>query len=72
MILNVTLLKIATQAWLMQILVAGFNFFVLMNLVYELMWGYLVAHQNGMATSSFCSILKIINNNIFQLIRANI
>ena len=34
----------------MEILVSGFNFFVLMNLVYEPRWGYLVAHQVGMST----------------------
>ena len=34
----------------MQILVAGFNFFVLMNLIYEPLWGELVAHQIGMTT----------------------
>lgn len=36
--------------WLMEILVSGFNFFVLMNLIYEPMWGELVAHQIGMGT----------------------
>jgi len=34
----------------MQILVAGLNFFVLMNLIYEPLWGELVAHQIGMST----------------------
>jgi hypothetical protein len=34
----------------MEILVSGFNFFVLMNLVYEPVWGGLVAHQIGMST----------------------
>ncbi len=34
----------------MEILVSGFNFFVLMNLVYEPNWGTLVAHQIGMST----------------------
>jgi len=34
----------------MEILVSGFNFFVLMNLVYEPQWGELVAHQIGMST----------------------
>jgi hypothetical protein len=34
----------------MEILVSGFNFFVLMNMVYEPLWGYLVAHQIGMST----------------------
>jgi len=34
----------------MEILVSGFNFFVLMNLIYAPMWGVLVAHQIGMST----------------------
>lgn len=34
----------------MEILVSGFNFFVLMNMVYEPLWGYLIAHQIGMST----------------------
>jgi hypothetical protein len=35
----------------MEILVSGFNsFFILMNLVYEPLWGVLVAHQIGMST----------------------
>lgn len=34
----------------MEILFSGFNFFVLMNLVYEPRWGELVAHQIGMST----------------------
>ena len=35
---------------MMKILVSGFNFFVLMNIVYEPRWGALVAHQIGMST----------------------
>ena len=34
----------------MEILVAGLNYFVLMNMVYEPMLGPLAAHQIGMAT----------------------
>jgi hypothetical protein len=34
----------------MEILISGFNYFVLMNLVYEPRWGELVAHQLGMST----------------------
>jgi len=34
----------------METLVSGFNFFVLMRLVYEPRWGELVAHQIGMST----------------------
>jgi hypothetical protein len=48
--LNTPLLKLSIRAWLMQILVAGLNFFVLMNLIYEPLWGELVAHQIGMST----------------------
>lgn len=47
---NTVLLKTAIRVWLMEILVSGFNFFVLMNLIYEPRWGYLVAHQIGMST----------------------
>ena len=47
---NTTLLKTATRVWLMEILVAGFNFFVLMKRVYEPRWGELTAHQIGMTT----------------------
>ena len=48
--MNTLLLKTAARAWLMEILVSGFNFFVLMNLIYEPRWGELVAHQIGMLT----------------------
>ena len=34
----------------METLVSGFNFFVLMGLIYEPRWGELVAHQIGMST----------------------
>jgi hypothetical protein len=34
----------------MEILISGFNFFVLMNVIYEPTWGVLVAHQIGMST----------------------
>jgi hypothetical protein len=34
----------------METLVSGFNFFVLMGLIYEPAWGELVAHQVGMTT----------------------
>ncbi len=50
MITNTVLLKTSVRVWLMEILVSGFNFFVLMNLVYEPRWGYLIAHQVGMST----------------------
>jgi len=48
--MNTRLLKTSVRVWLMEILVSGFNFFVLMNLVYEPTWGGLVAHQIGMST----------------------
>ena len=48
--LNTRLLKTAVRVWLMEILISGFNYFVLMNLVYEPRWGGLVAHQIGMST----------------------
>jgi len=50
MFVNALLLKTAIRVWLMEILISGFNFFVLMNLIYEPMWGALVAHQIGMST----------------------
>ena len=34
----------------MEILVSGFNYFILMNMIYEPRWGPLVAHQIGMST----------------------
>jgi len=49
-IVNTPFLRIGIRVWLMEILVSGFNFFVLMNLVYEPRWGVLVAHQIGMTT----------------------
>jgi len=48
--MNRPLLTTAVRVWLMETLVSGFNSFVLMNLIYEPMWGYLVAHQIGMST----------------------
>ena len=48
--LNTLLLKTAARVWLMEILISGFNYFVLMNLVYEPRWGELAAHQIGMST----------------------
>lgn len=48
--LNTLLLKTAVRVWLMEILISGFNYFVLMNLVYEPRWGELIAHQIGMST----------------------
>ena len=48
--MNTRLLKTAVRVWLMEILVSAFNFFVLMNLVYEPRWGELAAHRIGMST----------------------
>lgn len=48
--MNTPLLKTAIRAWLMEILVSGFNFFVLMTLIYEPKRGTLTAHQIGMST----------------------
>ncbi len=45
---------LAVRVWLMEILVAGFNYFVLMNLVWEPAFGELAAHQIGMATRIAC------------------
>lgn len=50
MLTNSRLLKIGVRVWLVETLISGFNFFVLMNLVYEPRWGSLVAHQIGMST----------------------
>jgi hypothetical protein len=48
--MNTHLLSTAVRVWLMETLVSGFNFFVLMGLIYEPAWGTLVAHQVGMTT----------------------
>lgn len=48
--MNTYLFKIGIRVWLVETLISGFNYFVLMNLVYEPRWGTLVAHQIGMST----------------------
>ena len=48
--MNTRLLKIGVRVWLVETLISGFNFFVLMSLVYEPQWGTLFAHQIGMST----------------------
>lgn len=48
--MNTRLVKIGIRVWLVETLIACFNFFVLMNLVYEPRWGALVAHEIGMST----------------------
>jgi len=48
--MNSYLLKLGARVWLMETLVSGFNFFVLMGLIYEPTWGQLASHQIGMST----------------------
>lgn len=48
--MNSRLLSTAFRVWLMETLVSGFNFFILIGLIYEPAWGPLVAHQVGMTT----------------------
>jgi hypothetical protein len=48
--MNRSLLKTALRVWLIEVLLSAFNFFVLMNLIYEPRWGALIAHQIGMST----------------------
>jgi hypothetical protein len=48
--LNTELLFTAIRVWGVEILVSGFNFFVLMQLIYEPLWGERTAHQIGMST----------------------
>ncbi|WXG39691.1 MAG: hypothetical protein WED07_02470 [Candidatus Freyarchaeum deiterrae] len=48
--MNKPLMRNAGGFWLLNIPISGFNFFVLMNLVYEPILGKLVAHQIGMST----------------------
>jgi hypothetical protein len=48
--MNLPFLKVAVRVWLTEVLISGVNFFVLMHLVYEPLWGELRAHQIGMST----------------------
>jgi len=48
--LNKLLLQRGFRFWLIEIAISFVNYFVLMDLVYEPRWGYLVAHQIGMST----------------------
>jgi hypothetical protein len=48
--LNRPFLWVAFRVWLTEILISGFNFFVLMKLVYEPAFGELTAHEIGMTT----------------------
>ncbi len=52
--MNAHLFKTAIRVWLVETLVSGFNFFVLMSLVYEPRWGPVVSDQIGMATRIVC------------------
>jgi hypothetical protein len=47
---NLPFLKVAVRVWLTEIVISGVNFFVLMQLIYEPLWGELRAHQIGMST----------------------
>lgn len=49
-LVNNRLLTTAVRVWLMETLVSGFNFFILIGLIYEPASGTLVAHQVGMTT----------------------
>ncbi len=48
--MNRQFLLVAVRVWLTEILISGFNYFVLMHLIYEPRWGELRAHQIGMST----------------------
>ena len=48
--MNTAFLKLGVRVWLIETIVSGFNFFVLMGLFYEPLWGELEAHQIGMST----------------------
>jgi len=48
--MNTLFFKRAVRVWLVETIVSGFNFFILMGMVYEPRWGELVAHQIGMIT----------------------
>nr|MDO8097653.1 hypothetical protein [Candidatus Njordarchaeota archaeon] len=50
MSMNTPLMELAVRVWLVETLVSGLNFFVLMGLIYEPLWGELIAHQIGMST----------------------
>lgn len=51
------LAALAARVWLMEILVAGANYFLLMHLVWEPAYGDLAAHRIGMATRMVCILL---------------
>jgi hypothetical protein len=47
---NRPFLLTAIRVWGVEVLISGFNFFVLIHLIYEPRWGELRAHQIGMST----------------------
>lgn len=51
------LAALAARVWLMEVVVAGANYFLLMNLVWEPAFGDLAAHRIGMATRMACILL---------------
>ena len=59
--MNTALLKLGARVWLIETIVTGFNFFVLMGFIYEPLWGELAAHQigcqRGLCTFLFLHIL---------------
>jgi len=48
--MNPDILMMVFRIWFFEVIVSGFNYFVLMNHVYEPRYGELKAHQIGMAT----------------------
>lgn len=48
--MNTYLMKTAIRVWLMEIIIAGLNFFILMKSIYEPRFGPLIAHQIRMFT----------------------
>lgn len=51
---NKPLLRAGTRFWMLETVISSVNFFVFINLVYELAWGSLMAHQVGMTTRICC------------------
>jgi hypothetical protein len=47
---NKPFLLVAARVWLTEILVSGVNYFVLMGLIYQPLFGELTAHEIGMST----------------------
>jgi hypothetical protein len=51
--INREFLIVATRVWLVEVLISGFNYFVLMGLIYQPLFGELVSHEIGMSTRIF-------------------